>query len=545
MLSATAGAPRTQNVENVVPLGKLDRFWRFSAALGPYLETGNGLIDVPQYLLGGDFPYRKRPFPKEVLFADQLTIVRLLGGYLKPGLTEEELRALDLAYRANDGSIQYRMELLRARLQPYLENGYRDLTLVLDNVPYCFPAEPKTAGFGQIEPPSDPAEWKAFVREVVGEVVKIVGPEGASRLRFRIGTENNERDRFDGSQAQYERHYDDSTAAIREAISGAPVSFYNISKVNVRSIPSQNVNSFALAQHCFSKTPRSPIDFVAFSRYYWQQDDPEQAGRQCGEVWDAFGNLVPELSTSSREIQEFGTATWQMTSHGQVARAEPGALGAAQLLQMLFRLKQAKANRIWHWSVLDAQIRDSAGVQRSLPTGQAWIYSVLEYMAEGEAFLFQVPDRGDGVRRLAVGSWHEGSAVLIFSAYHPDGATRTASTIELQIPANMFGADARGVRIARLNGSNCVHSLVRNDLLARNLLGGAFADSPAFLGNVREMAASREGENFVADNAQPYLNAWTRSLTLRPFSQEDGVIQGRVFGVRVAAPEVVVVVLGS
>jgi hypothetical protein len=74
-----------------VPLGKLDRFWRYSAALGPYLEIGNGLMEVPEYMMAGDFPYRKRPFPKEVLFADQLSIVRLLGVTCPPKTSPAEM----------------------------------------------------------------------------------------------------------------------------------------------------------------------------------------------------------------------------------------------------------------------------------------------------------------------------------------------------------------------------------------------------------------------------------------------------------------------
>jgi hypothetical protein len=539
-LSAAALAPASQRNENIVSLGKLGRFWRFSAALGPYLETGNALIDVPSYMLQGDFPYLKRPFLKEALFADQLTVVRLLGGYVKPGLSGAELQKLDLAYRGDDGTIHYRMELLRPRLQPYLDNGYRDITLVLDNVPYCFPSEPKIATFGQIAPPRDPAEWKAFVREVAREVLGIVGSSGASRLRFRVGSECNGRERFDGSQAQYERHYQDTAAAIREIMPDVPVSFYNISRVNVRSIPSQNVDSFALARSCFARTPQVPVDFIAFSRYYWQQDDPEQVGQQCRAVWDEFGSLVPELRGASREVQEFGIATWQMTAHGQIARSEPGALGAAQLLQMLFCLREARVNRVWHWSVLDTQIRDHAGVRRSLPTGQAWVYSVLEHMADGDAFLLRGVDSEGGIKRMAVGSWKVDSVILAISAYHPDGTARPSETVEFQLPPSGFGFKTRTTRIARLNGSNCVHSMARDDLATHGMLAGVFTSHPEFLGTVREMAASREGEVLIAQNESKYLDAWVRSLTLQPFTSQDGAIGESRIRVRIASPEVVV-----
>ena len=64
-LALSGLAPMARAKMASVQLGKLDRFWRYSAALGPYLEIGNGLMRVPEYMMAGDFPYRKRPFPQE------------------------------------------------------------------------------------------------------------------------------------------------------------------------------------------------------------------------------------------------------------------------------------------------------------------------------------------------------------------------------------------------------------------------------------------------------------------------------------------------
>jgi hypothetical protein len=523
-----------------VPLGKLDPFWRYSAALGPYLEIGNGLTAVPEYMMVGDFPYRKRPFPREVLFADQLSIVRLLGGYLIPGVSEKELRQMDLAWRDDEGRIRYRMHLLKPRLQPYIENGYSELTLVLDNVPYCFPAKPQAVGLGQFMPPRDPAEWKAFIMEVAQWILDLFGPEAASKLRFRVGTENDSTDRWGGSQEQYIQHYQDSAAAVREIIPKARISFYNISGVSVQDIPYENVNAFALAETCFQDQPHTPIDFIPFSRYYWQYDDPEQNARQCGAVWNKFGELVPALKNSSPEIQEFGTATWEMTAHGQPSRSEPGALGAAQLMQMAFRLRQAGTNRLWHWSPLDIEIRDQEGRLRGLPTGQAWVYLVLERMAGGETFLFPIANRTDSVKRLAVASLKRDSLILMASAYHPDGATGPPQTIELRLPATGTG---RAPRIARLNASNCVHSIVRSDLAMNKLLAEPFIHNPRFLGYVREMENSPAGEVLAAQNESKYIEAWTDSLMLRPMTPTDGAVDGNVCRLRIATPEVVVVAL--
>lgn len=530
-----------------VSLGKLDRFWRYSAGLGPYLEIGNGLMPVPDYLASGDFPYRKRPFPEEVLFADELSIVRLLGGYLIAGESQEDLAKLDLAYRGADGKIQYRPQLLRPRLQPYIDAGYDKLTLVLDNVPYCFPAAPVIDDLGQIAPPSNPAEWKAFIVEVARWIVEIFGLEKAPRLRFRVGTENNSTDRWSGTQAQYIQHYENSAAAVREVIPGARISFYNISSAIVDQIPTQNVNSFALAQQCYENDPATPIDFIAFSDYYWQNNDPQQNSMQCAAVWEKFGELVPALNNCSREIQEQGIATWLMTAAGQPSRSEPGVLGAAQLLQMALWLKAAGTRRLWHWNPLDTEIRDAAGQLRSLPTGQAWVFLVLEHMAKGDAFLFPIANLGDGVKRLAAASVKEDETVIVASAYYPSEATGPTKTIEFRLPSP---PTPNAPRIARLNASNCVHSMVRNDLAGAGYLAEAFVQNPQFLGYVREMefcpdgmVLCYEGENLAAANESKYLAAWTDSLKLRPMTADDGTIDGNVCRLRIATPEVVVVVL--
>jgi hypothetical protein len=540
-LALSAALPLRGEQVGIVPIGKLDPFWRYSAGLGPYLEIGNGLMVVPDSLLLGDFPYRKRPFPREAPFADSLSIVRLLGGYLIPGVSEEEVRKRDLAYRDSDGKIRYRPHLLPPRLRPYLDSGYDELTLVLDNVPYCFPAEPVIGDLGQIAPPSDPEEWKAFICEVAKWIVDIVGAEKASKLRFRVGTENNSTDRWSGTQDQFIRHYKDSAAAVLDVIPQARISFYNISSAIVQQIPTQNVNSFVLAESCYRDEPHAPIDFIAFSNYYWQENDPEQTAGQSQAVWEAFGKLVPALKRTSREVQEFGIATWLETAAGQPSRSEPGALGAAQMLQMTFWLKAAGTDRLWHWNPLDTEIRDVNGILRSLPTGQAWVYLVLEQMAGGEAFLSPIANLGDDVKRLAVGSVKEDATILMVSAYHPNGGRSGFETIEFRIPPNFT---RRTPRIARLNDANCVHSLVRKDLANAdpNLLLPAFAANPRFLGYVREMENSPEGEVLAWQNHVRYLEAWKDSLTLRPMTPQDGSIEGNVCRLRMATPEVVVIV---
>ncbi len=98
-------------------------------------------------------------------------------------------------------------------------------------------------------------------------------------------------------------------------------------------------------------------------------------------------------------------------------------------------------------------------------------------------------------------------------------------------------------RIARLNASNCVHSLIRNDLAMAGYLADPFVRNPRFLGYVREMEGSSAGEFLAAQNEPKYIKAWTDSLTLRAMTPNDGAVDGNVCRLQIATPELVVVAL--
>lgn len=550
---AAAEAPRS--------LGKLDAFWRYSPVLGPFLEAGQGIEEIPDYMLaGGDFPYKKRPYPKEVLFADHLSVVRLLGGYndgSASGKPDPSVRDRDLAYRDADGKIRYRMHLLKPRLQPYLENGYTSLTLVLDNVPWCFPEKPAAVGLGQYAPPHDPGEWRDFIREVCRELVNIMGADAARQLRFRVGTENNGTTRFSGTHEQYVRHYDFTCAAILEVLPGARVGPYNISGVSLRGISLQNVNAFALAEHCFrepnlasGKRP-TPFDFIAFSRYYKPGDDPELHARTCREVWNEFDRRAPQLKRVPREIHEFGVAPFGEVSKGEFPSAEPGALGAALTHQMMFRLRAAGLDHAWHWGLMD-RFRGRKGDLLFLPIGQAWLLMVLEHMAGGDAYILQpvgqvhdlpaVAGRGPAplTQYLATASFTKDRAFFLISAYSRNLSNHTAETVGFRLPPGMR-ASGKPARFVRLSRDTSIYDVMRRQFAGKDLLAADFVSRPDRLGTVRQMGKGREAEHFAGDHWQEYTRQWADSLRLQPLPDSAGKIESGSITVRLAPPEVLAV----
>lgn len=550
---ATSLATNTQPVS----LGKLEPFWRYSVVVGKSLKRGYGLVEIPDYLLRSDFPYQKRPYPKEVPFADHLSVVRLLGVYddiSTEGIPDPGVHEGGMAYRDRDGKIHYRMNLLKGRLQPYLDCGYTNLTLVLDNVPWCFPEKPGLGTFGQSSPPRDPKEWYEFIKEVCKELVKIAGPEGARQFRFRVGTENNRRERFNGTQDEYLRHYDYTAAAVREVLSEAMIGPFNISGVSVRSIERvHNVNAFALAKHCFQhpnlttgKIP-TPFDWVAFSRYYHPGDDPEWHARVCREVWDEFERCVPQLKGASREIHEFGVAPFGEVSKGQFVSSEPGALGAALTCQMMWRLGEAGIHRLWHWKVYDS-FDGRAGESMHLFTSQAWLLTVMDRMTGGDAYLFSPMDESpSGVNHLMAGSFKEGEALFIISAYNTNITSHASETVRFRIPAELLQLKGKTARFVQLTPQTSMHDRIRREFESAGLLKPDFVSRPDRLGSVHQMGKGRAAEILAGDHWQDFTRQWVESLTLKPLKEEIGRIEraanGVLVSVRLNAPEVLVIMV--
>ncbi|MDQ8195824.1 hypothetical protein QEH59_15430 [Coraliomargarita sp. SDUM461004] len=522
--------------DTIVPLGKLDAFWRYSAALGPFHEGGQALDTVPDYMQKGHFAYRKRPYVKESLFADHLSMVRILGGF-KDQKSLSDVRERDLAYRNRDGKIAYRMHLLQPRLQPYIENGYStDLTIVLDNVPWCFPESPRAGSLGQSAPPQDPEEWYRFIQAVCEELVRILGRDQANQLRFRVGTENGGRQRFDGTHEEYVFHYQNTAAAVRSVLPGVDIGCYNISGVSVVGVRERhNVRAFELAEHCVNEQnvvdgqSSTPFDWVAYSRYFRPGDDPLAHAQICHAVWEVFEDIAPELEGVSREIHEFGIAPWGEVAKGVFSSAEPGALGAALTCQMMLRLREVGIQRLWHWGVLD-RYRNQHNQLDYVPQGIAWLMSVLDAMRGGEAFLLEPSTISTvGTDQLALAVKLEDRVMILISSYNRDIANHSSEFVTFSLPHELGRLAGKPVNAVRLNRDSSIHDQIRRDLSAAGLLEEDFVSRPDRLGTVRQMGIGRLAEKMVGEAQSKYEQLWVDSLTYQPITHDSCVIESMGF----------------
>jgi hypothetical protein len=113
-------------------LGTLTPFYRGTQLQGIF--SGMGLAAIPQYLLDQDVDlrYRRNPALKaEIPFVDTFTINRFLGGYNTDLLKEYHLwdeklgpGSLDYVIRGAAGDLEFRPELIRKHLSPYLDAGW-------------------------------------------------------------------------------------------------------------------------------------------------------------------------------------------------------------------------------------------------------------------------------------------------------------------------------------------------------------------------------------------------------------------------------------
>ena len=560
VFSTPGSAKKSKGSDDYVSLGVLKTYWRYAPALGPYHEIGGAMVEIPDYLTTGDFAYKKRNETREVPFADHLTLVRFLGGFMNVKDPDSHLR--DLAYRDKKGKIQYRMELLEPRLRPYLDAGHDSFTVVLDNVPSCFTEEPRFDKMGQAMPPKDPQEWYDFIVEVCNEIKRVMGNEASNKLRFRVGTEMQDERRFDGDQDQFIEFYNASLAAVKSVLPEAKVGFFNVAGVSIRGIiKGHNVNTFDLVTDClkkrnkFSKSRNGAPDWIAFSRYYSVREDAAVKARVAAEVWDEVEKQNPKVTGISREIHEFGVVPF---GKGFVT-SEYGALGAAQTAQMMFCLQREGIDRIFHWSMGD-RFKDGSNQLHHLFTSYAWLLSVMDRCIGGESYLLNpVTASDDGPSFVGMASVKSDETIVILTAYDKELLDGESQEVSFKLPLESIQhllskqknskRKRCSVKYVKLDTHNSAHDIIRRDLTAKGLLNEKYDAHPARLDTIRKMAIGREGESYIGDQLDKYKQVWTESLTLKKASMGDvQLIKGKdYFRIKtdLKAPELLVLVISK
>jgi len=579
---STHGQADTDAPEAPDPIGTMTAFWRHRPVVDRWCVGGLGFIRVPDYLCDPalSFPYRRKPAPREIPFADHVTVVRFLGGWNRNWKHGEVAKgqpvdAYDLAYRDDEGKIRYRWHLVRPRLDHYVKAGY-GLTIVLDNTPWCFRSKEGKGSYGNADPPTSFEEWGAFIEELCRQLVHLYGAETVNQWRFRMGTECQGKDRFTGTQEEFHRLYDHAAAAVKRVLPGAKFGPFNMAG----SPKGPNVSFYALAEHCMNETNRAtgkvgtPLDFAAVSVYtapsllraILRTTNPQFKAQQKIDFWNGLGEKWPRLADVSREVHEFGV----LGNEFRVGGGEPGARGAAWTFHVMMTLREGGLDRLWNWGTLELI---NLGSKHRLLNGIGWVFSVLEHTVGGETYslrltlkpvvqdvtalsddlraitAFERPEklaRPGGLFVKSVAVVKEGRTFVITSAYHEDRFVTAPVDVTLKLPRGLLPtAKTPRVRYTALTRTGAAHYRIRQDLAAAGLLGAKLAAVPGLLSSVKAMGG-RPAWGYVDRNWPKYERIIRDSLTLKPFEGRlKAAGDGQRITFRMTPPAAMVLVLDN
>lgn len=548
VVGLVCGAVATEpSADGIKTLPKMDGFYRYTAVLGPQLESGYQVMAIPAWMQETDFPYQKRPYEKEIPFADGLSVVRLLSASKTAEDANKPGGTMDLVYRDPSGQLQYRWDVLKARLDPYINLGYTDLTLVMDNIPWCFPSVPIIGEYGQMGAPADYQEWYAFIKAMCAELKRLYGEEPVKHFRFRMGTEMQDARRWTGSYEGYLQYYDLAAKAVQEELPGAGFGPFN------RSVPQkvEAVSIVELAKHCARKDV--PFDFRARSLYYFSSQPkpgvfgnihPDQRLPEMETLWEQMEQIDPKYKNLSREVHEFGP---HLSTEEGLYGFDTGARGAAQTFHTVVQLREAGTDRLWHW-----QLFEKIEPGRELLYSTGWLYSVFDYLRGGEAFVLPVQSAADnGNAHKALLTVLEDRAILIVSCWNTDRVKHAPDQLTLRLPESVLSKKIGTVKTLSFTETNSVYDVVRRDLAAADLLSekhkkhrGAPATSVIESGYDRMAADKKTGAQFVSKDWDKYEKLMRNALKLSGFN---GTVTKKSGGIEVlfeaANPSVTVIVM--
>ncbi len=507
------------------PCGEMTRFWRGRPIIGRWMSQ-SFLYEAPEFYNNSSFPYVKRPHQQEVDMADYLTTPRLLGGWHpdkggKGELSQHKIVAdADLVYRRADGSLAYRWDLLDSRLTRFVNMGYTDLTLVLDQIPYCFAEEPHLEKYGQATAPSDMREWYVFIRDLCSELKRRYGTKVANGFRFRLGTELGSGERIALSQGQLHEMYAQTHKAIKEVLPDAKLGPWNEAglKNDQERAP---LKVLELAK--YAKAHDLAFDFASVSSYAIPKlrgdrvfnSSPEQKADDDARYFQAIRDVFPGISA---EYHEFGI----LNSQYNIVTSEPGARGGAYRSHyLLSMLEHHSMDRLYHWDVFDRLGEDKQLGPIILLQSNGWLYSILEQAAEGKLYVLKGNgEEGNTIYKSALITSPKKS-FLIVSAFTVDRRKQTKEEITITLPASIVenGMPRNGsVDHVALTPKRDIYQTIKSDLAKADILKPEFARHKDLVATVKLMTTDyAKARKMVQDNYAIYREQMEQSLTLAPF----------------------------
>ncbi len=518
--------PETGDVE-WTDLGVTGGFYRNSQLQGHLVAHGLHLETVPDFwTTGSDFPYVKRDSAQEVFFVDHMSVTRFLGGFSQEWKhNDNQLPSNDLAYRDEDGTVRYRTELIGPRLQRYIDNGYTEFTIGIENVPWALSRDPAKAGdWGSSEPPADWEEWSAFV-EAVCRGIKDACPEKVVRkLRFKIGNEFNAIEAFTGGFDDFMRYYWVSLAAIRKVFPEAPVMPGEFAGTVGGSNGVDYAKVFkelARGRDHTGKSVVRPVSSLVRSPHSFP------ARRDIGpreRVQSAVGSYRAILQGLPKAFRD--GLSFEYSQYGVLGSAlgqgigDNGVRSASWQFQTMFRARAAGfLDRCWAWGKSEkvAIGADSTHFLNSI----GWLYSVLDHVREDRAWLARPRQPSGSVRDVTAAIFtRPDRIVILLGSRSPQGDTSTGpEKVQLHLPRKdlPFLPQTTNARTVAFENENSVAGHWKRDLAATDNLKPEFAPPDVPPATLLQMTKDPlTARRMVLSRRAEYEAVQQKSLILQP-----------------------------
>jgi hypothetical protein len=506
-------------------MGKLNGFYSYTQLQGHLVQDGLNLYKVPDFwCTGSDFPYRKKGGEREVFFVDEFSITRFLGGYPQNWKhNDRQLKSNDMAFTNENGEVQYRLNLVKERLQPYLDNGYRKFIIGIENI-WDLSRDPSKFGpYGPTEPPRDWNEWQTFVKAVCEEMKRVYPAD--VQLKFKIGNEYNQKKSFTGTHEDFLKLYDYSAAAILTVFPEAEImpgeigggasgtdnavdypKLYDhfVNGTNYAGLPQPSpVSVLTRSSHSFPfKKDLSPKERVQFSVDSLKEvltGKPQAFADGLSLEYHQFGVLGTRFSESAYPV-DARTASWQF--------------------QVLFRSKASGyMDKCWSWDKAE-QVTFSNTVETHFLNGLGWLYMILEHVQGDRVCLpgiFQPAASEDDA--TAVVFANDRRVVLMLASWSRDPDSVRNIPVRVSLPHSIlpFELDLKQARMVSFTDAENVYSEIRQDLEKADNLLPIFANNPDALGTIKNMAADYpKARQMIDQGLEKYQKIQQQSLTLKP-----------------------------
>ena len=478
---------RIISANSEVDIGVLTPFYRHMQLQGHVI--GLGLMEIPEYVEAPDidFPYKKKlGMSREVPFVDSFTINRFLGGYpeewlRKFNLWDDQLgrRSLDYVIRKGDGTFEYRPELIKRRLTPYLEAGYSPdkITIALENVPWDLAASPQAGNWGQHQPPADLKEWRQVISHFAGDLKDYLG-NASSTISFKTGVEFDQKESFNGTSEQFYAYYSATSDALHLVLPNAlltPGEFTRGGACPPRQATcvydTREFLRFASAHHL--EIPDVPRSLNAFMN----NGDPMPSTAVTRAI-ESYSRLP---SGTIPEVHQFGL---MYEPFGKQDGSDPAVLRANFEFQALMGLwERLKPRRVFHWGGFV-----EVGKLNFL-NGSGFLRLILDHYLGFHAYrLIPVELERSGtsapIELMAINFRNSATSAVMISSFSPT-TSFGKRRIKVELPGTFHG---QSVKTIRFRESDNVFLAIRRDLGTENNLRREFANCSSCLGPPVSMA---------------------------------------------------------